>query len=106
MQLSNILRYPAFVVAGLVGTAVLIVASELIGFSRANFVAFAGPSYAVWVYPLYFLISFLVFSKVFNLPKKAKYWIVFGFVIFLVWYYLSAEGNMFTNPIPFGIDAI
>jgi len=71
MKLSKHFRYFAFILLGLIGTVVLFFVSELIGFSHMNFVAFANPSYASWVYPVYFLISCLVFRKVFDISKKA-----------------------------------
>ena len=105
MKLSNIQKYPLFIILGLLGTSVLVVVSETIGFSRANFIAFADESYAVWVYPFYFLVSFLVFGKVFDISKKAKYYIIGVFIILLLWYYFTSEGGFFVNPIPFGIGA-
>ena len=89
----------------MIGTVVLTIISQLIGFSRENFFPLAGPSYAGWVYPVYFLISFLIFAKVFGLPKRAKYYIIAVSIIFTIWLYFAFEGNMFENPIPFGIDA-
>ncbi len=88
MKLSKHFRYFAFILLGLIGTVVLFFVSELIGFSHMNFVAFANPSYASWVYPVYFLISCLVFRKVFDISKKANYYIVATFVILLIWSYL------------------
>lgn len=106
MHLSNVSRYPAFIILGFIGTTILTIASQLIGFSRMNFLPFNGPYYALWVYPVYFLISFLVFAKVFRLPKRAKYYIIAVSVIFMIWLYFAFEGNMFENPIPFGIGAV
>jgi len=105
MKLSKPFSYFAFIILGLIGTVVLIFVSELVGFSHMNFVAFANPSYASWVYPFYFLISFLVFWKVFNLSKRVKYYIIGVFIVLLVWYYFTSEGGFFINPIPFGINA-
>jgi len=106
MHISNVTKYPAFVILGLVGTVILIIVSELIGFSHVNFVALASPSYASWVYPVYFLISFLIFRRILGLSKKVNYYIVFVFIVLLIWYYFTDEGGMFMNPIPFGIDAV
>lgn len=104
--MSNIIRYPVFIILGLAGSAVLIIASELIGFSHMNFVALANPSYASWVYPVYFLISFLIFAKVLRLPNRVKYYVIAASIIFAIWLYFVFEGNMFENPIPFGIGAL
>ena len=106
MQLSNVSKYPAFIILGSIGTVILIIVSELIGFSHMNFVPLASPSYASWVYSVYFLISFLVFAKIFRLPNRSKYYIVAVFIVLTVWLYFAFEGNMFENPIPFGIDAV
>ena len=105
MKLSNLQKYPLFIILGLLGTVALTILSDTIGFSRTNFFPFSGPSYASWVYPVYFLISFLVFRRVLDIPKKANYYIIGAFVVLLIWSYFIFEGELFINPIPFGIDA-
>ncbi len=104
--MSNIIKYPAFIISGLIGTVFLTIVSQLVGFSRENFLPFAGPYYAGWVYPVYFFISFMIFAKVFQLPKIAKYYIIAASVIFAILLYFIFEGQMFDNPIPFGIGAV
>ena len=106
MKLSNLQKYPLFIIAGLLGTIVLIMLSEWIGLSRTSLIPLSGPSYAGWVYPIYFFISFIFFSRIFDLPRRAKYYIFIVAIIFVVWlHFVAFEGNLFTNPIPFGIDA-
>ena len=107
MKLSNIQKYPLFIIAGLVGAVVLIVLSELLGVTRTSFVPLSGASYAGWLYPVYFFVSFKIFSKVFDLPKRAMYYVLFVSVILAVWmHFVAFEGELFTNPIPFGINAM
>ncbi len=107
MRLPNLVKYPAFIIAGLISAIVLVIVSDWIGFSRTSLVPLSGPSYAGWVYPIYFFISFIIFSKIFDLPKRAKYYILAVAVIFTIWlHFVAFEGSLFTNPIPFGVGAI
>ena len=107
MQLQKpIIKYPIFTLSGLVGTVILVILSEVIGFSRANFLPFAGPSYATWVYPIYFLVSFIVAVRFFKLPHRANYYVIAASILVFVWWYAGAEGSLFRNSIPFGIGAI
>jgi hypothetical protein len=99
------LKYAGFAISGFIGTVLLIVVSEITQFSHENFTIFSGPSWALWVYPFYFLISFLIFYRIFRLPKRTIGVIIILFTLIFIWQYFSLEGAMFENPIPFGISA-
>ena len=102
---TAVLKYLGFIVAGIVGTIALIAISEITAFSHINFVPLGGPSWALWTYPIYFFISFMIFYRIFRLRAEVLWFIIVATFCLTIWWYLSSEGAMFENPIPFGISA-
>lgn len=102
LESRPVLKYICFILLGVGGTLLLMLASEVTKFSYFNV---GGISWASWSYPIYFLISFLFFYKIFHLPQKVKNIIVILFVILFVWFYYITQGSIFQNPIPFGLFA-
>ena len=97
--------YFGFLVFGSMLTYLLAGISEYLEVTRLNFIPLGGPSWALWLYPVYFLISFCIVAAIFRLPKAAYFGIIVAFVIlFLLLIYLS-QGQIFSNWKPFGIDA-
>ena len=104
-NIGTILRCIGFVVTGSLLTILLLVISEIMQFTHINFVPFGGPSWGQWIYPIYFFLGFLISYILFRLPKKTARTILIAFVVLFVLSYIFTEGQLFINPIPFGVNA-
>jgi hypothetical protein len=108
---SNIVKEKSFamnifaVVLASCLTIILIIIGEYIGLTNLNLLPLGGPSWALWLYPVYFLLVYLILFFVFKLPKK-YFWcfIILGVVVFII-FYIITNGNLFVNPVPFGHGA-
>lgn len=94
----------AVIIAGCLAI-ILIIIGECTGLTNLNLIPFGGPSWALWLYPVYFLLAYLILFFVFKLPKK-YFWclIILSVVVFIV-FYIITNGNLFVNPVPFGHGA-
>lgn len=101
MNKKIILSWLSFIICGFIAGTTLIFFSELIGFSHIGFMSL---SWALWFYPLAFIISFGVSGKMFKI-KNLKIIIVTISVIFIILFYIIFEGKLFINFIPFKINA-
>ncbi len=103
--MQKTLKYTYFIILGFLGALFLVYTSEIIGFSRMSFFPLSGPSYAIWVYPVYLFLSFFVCARFFVLPKKINYIIAIVSLACLLLLFFIFEGSLFNNPVPFGIGA-
>lgn len=103
--MQTVLKYVGVVIIGCAISIVLLVISEATGFTHINFVPLGGPSWGLWIYPIYLFIGFVGAYKLFRLPKKNFYTILIILLIITLVYYFGGDDSAFTNPIPFGINA-
>ncbi|MFA5954036.1 MAG: hypothetical protein WC817_00680 [Patescibacteria group bacterium] len=70
-----------------------------------NFVPLGGASWALWLYPLYFFVSFFISASVFRANRWVYVVIFIGFVILFIFWFYALQGHLFDNWRPFGVDA-
>ena len=104
MAYNKIIKIIGFLFSGLVVGVLLILISELIKFSHLNLIPFGGASWAIWFHPLAIGVSFGIFSKVFKISKPIYIFLLATLISIIIFYFIY-NGLLFTNPLPFGINA-
>ena len=99
------LRYLGFSLFGLAFTYLLAGISEYLGVTRLNFIPFGGRSWALWLYPFYFLFAFCISGVIFRMPKRTYVGIFVGFILLFVLLIYLSQGQIFDNWRLFGVDA-
>ena len=90
-----------FILMGIILGVLVIYISEYFGFSHANVLPFGGKSWALWVYPLSFSLSFIIAAYIFKIKEKTKLFISLIFVTFFLFFMIMGT-NLFNNFLPFG----